>query len=292
MGFILTSMLLLSTNPSAHILVENNREVTGKHFFVFDQWAGPSLNVWAYKPSGYSANSKILMVMHGTNRDADRYRDEWSKHAEKYNVLLIVPQYTKADFPRANGYNLGNVFVASSNYQQTNPRSEWAYSAIEPLFDFVKTKYQSTQSQYSIYGHSAGSQFVHRLIYFVPQARVSNIITANAGWYTAPDFSIDFPYGLNNSPVSKESLKQALQKPVTILLGEADNDPNHKHLRRAKEAMVQGPHRFARGHYFYAAGQQAANDLQLEFNWQLKTVPNVGHKNGLMAEAAILALIP
>jgi poly(3-hydroxybutyrate) depolymerase len=155
----------LTVSPSAHLLVEDSKEVTPKHSFVFDQWAGPSLNIWAYKPSRFNASSKVLMVMHGTNRDADRYRDEWTKHAEKYNILLIVPQFTKVDFPRANGYNLGNVFAASSNYQQTNPVNEWAYSAIEPLFDFVKTKYQSTQSAYNIYGHSAGSQFVHRLYF-------------------------------------------------------------------------------------------------------------------------------
>lgn len=166
---------------------------------------------------------------------------------------------------------------------------EWAYSAIEPLFDLVKTKYQSTETEYNLYGHSAGSQFVHRFIFFIPQDRVSKIITANAGWFTAPNLSVNFPYGLNNSPVSKNALKLALQKPVIILLGEADNDPNHKSLRRAKEAMMQGPHRFARGHDFYASGQQAAIDLKVEFNWQLETVPNVGHINGLMAEAAILA---
>lgn len=277
-------------SASANLLGTAKHAETAKHVFVFDQWSGPSLNVWAYKPSGYNEDSTVLMVMHGTNRDADRYRDEWSKHAEKYNILLIVPQFTRADFPKANGYNLGNVFVASTNYQQANPETEWAYSAIEPLFDFIKTKYQSTQTRYSIYGHSAGSQFVHRFIFFIPQARVSKIITANAGWYTSPDFAIDFPYGLRNTPVSKGALKQALQKPVTILLGESDNDPNHKSLRRAKEAILQGPHRFARGHYFYAAAQKEAGQLDVPFNWQLKTVPNVGHNNGLMSKAAILVL--
>lgn len=35
--------------------------------------------------------------------------------------------------------------------------------------------------------------------------------------------------------------------PLTILLADADDDPRHRSLRRAPEAMAQGPHRFARG---------------------------------------------
>ena len=284
-------LLTLHTSSNANLLVEDNNEVTGKHSFAFEQWGGPKINVWAYKPSGYNANSKVLMVMHGTNRDADRYRDEWTKHAEKNNILLIVPQFTIESFPKANGYNLGNVFVASSNYTKTNPADMWSYSAIEPLFDHVKAKYQSSQNQYNIYGHSAGSQFVHRFIFFIPQARVAKIITANAGWYTAPSFEIDFPYGLNNTPVNDEALKLALQKPVTILLGEADNDPNHTSLRRAKEAMLQGPHRFARGHYFYTSAQKAAENLNIVTQWQVINVPKVGHQNSLMSDAAIELLM-
>lgn len=289
--FMLAFLLVLHTGSSANLLVEGNSDLTGKHSFAFEQWAGPTIKVWAYKPSRYNANSKVLMVMHGTNRDADRYRDEWTKHAEENNILLIVPQFTREDFPKANGYNLGNVFVTSSNYTKINPLDKWAYSAIEPLFDFVTAKYQSSQSQYNIYGHSAGSQFVHRFIFFIPNARVAKIITANAGWYTAPSFAIDFPYGLKNTPVNKEALRLALQKPVTILLGEADNDPNHKSLRRAKQAMLQGPHRYARGHYFYTKAQKAAKELNIQTNWQLESVPKVGHKNSLMADAAIEVLM-
>jgi poly(3-hydroxybutyrate) depolymerase len=290
--FMLLCVLAFISTSSAHSLSKNTTSIDAKHSFEFDQWSGPALKVWAYKPSGFNPTSRILFVMHGTNRDADRYRDEWVQHAEKFNILLIAPQFTRRDFPKASGYNLGNVFVASSNYQTTNPVDKWAYSAIEPLFDFVKSKYQSTQNRYNIYGHSAGAQFVHRFIFFVPQARISKIITANAGWYTLPNYTSDFPYGLHNSPVSKASLKQALQKPVVILLGEADNNPNHKSLRRSKEAMLQGPHRFARGHYFYARALESAHELQVVLNWQIKTVPNVGHKNRLMAQAAILELVP
>lgn len=262
----------------------------GKHQFSFSQWQGSPLEVWAYTPTGYNANSKVLFVMHGTNRDADRYRDEWAELAEAHNVLLIVPQFNQQNFGRALGYNLGNVFT-SNEYDAVNPRAVWAYSAIESLFDFVKDKYGNTSERYRLYGHSAGSQFVHRFIFFVPEARVSTIVTANAGWYTLPDLSTSFPYGLNNTPVTQEDLIASLQKPVVVLLGEADNDPQHPSLRRAEPAMRQGKHRFERGYYFYQQAQRAAQEYQVPFTWKLATVPEVGHSNGLMAEAAITYLI-
>jgi poly(3-hydroxybutyrate) depolymerase len=263
---------------------------SGKHQFVFDQWQGKPLNVWAYTPSNYAPNSKILFVMHGVKRDADRYRDEWVALAEQHNLLLIVPQFSQQDFPRALGYNLGNVFI-DDKYQQANPPEVWAYSAIEPLFDYVKSTYANANNTYRLYGHSAGSQFVHRFIFFVPQARVSKIVSANAGWYTAPDFNIAFPYGLKNTMVTQDYLIASLQKPVVILLGEADNDPNDKYLRKAAPAMRQGPHRLARGEYFFNQTKQASQRYAVNFGWQLVTVPNVGHKNDLMANAAVAYLV-
>jgi len=262
---------------------------SGKHQFVFTEWQGKPLEVWAYTPSNYAPNSKVLFVMHGVKRDADRYRDEWAALAEQHNLLLIVPQFSQENFPRALGYNLGNVF-ADDKYQQANPPEIWAYSAIEPLFDYVKSRYANTNNTYNLYGHSAGSQFVHRFIFFVPDSRTAKIVSANSGWYTTPDFNIGFPYGLKNTMVTQDNLIASLQKPVVILLGEADSDPNDKYLRKAAPAMLQGPHRLARGKFFFNQAKQASQQYAVNFGWQLASVPNVGHKNGLMAEAAIAYL--
>ena len=70
---------------------------------------------------------------------------------------------------------------------------------------------------------------------------------ANAGWYTMPDWSVEYPYGLKGTPATPENVGARLAQRLLVLLGTADVDPNHASLSRTPESMAQGPHRFARG---------------------------------------------
>ena len=57
-------------------------------------------------------------------------------------------------------------------------------------------------------------------------------------------------------------------------------------LRTTAEANRQGPHRLARGQSFHAEGQALAGRVATPLGWRVEFVPGVGHKNGLMAQAA------
>lgn len=260
------------------------RLAPGAGHYRFNGWDGPALPVYYAIPQQVTAQTPVLIVMHGTNRDADRYRDEWRQHAEARGAILVVPEFSKQDFPGSAGYNFGN-FVDRQG--QPVPRNLWSFSAIEPLFDDIRRRTGTEVASYTIYGHSAGSQFVHRFAMFVDTARFSRAIAANAGWYTMPDLNVDFPYGLQGTPLDEAALKAALARPITLLLGTDDTDPQHSSLRRTPEAMQQGPHRFARGHSFYHAGKAAAARLGVNFGWELREVPGVAHRNSGMAAAAI-----
>ncbi len=252
--------------------------------FEFSNWAGPDLPVWIFVPENADpATAPILIVMHGNKRDPHRYLRDWVVPAREHGIVVFAPEFSREDFPGSRGYNTGYLFDADDV-----PRDEslWTFSAIEPLFDTVRTALGSVQERYSIYGHSAGSQFVHRYLFFKPEARVERYIAANAGWYTLPALDIAFPYGLDDSVVSEETLVAAVGKPVFVLLGDQDNDPNHDSLRRTPEAMDQGRHRFARGLSFYEAGARFAEDRGLAYEWKLGIVEDVAHSNGGMAEAA------
>lgn len=251
--------------------------------FVFSGWEGPDLPVYYQLPDRVERDTPVVFVMHGVNRDADRYRDEWAALARQHGFIAVVPQFGKEDFPGSRGYNTGYF---SEKDGTPRPRALWSFAAIEPLFDDVRARFGTQVTRYAIYGHSAGAQFVHRYVMFMPEARIEQAIAANAGWYTMPDLDSGFPYGLGDTPITAEGLKAGLGKKLTVLLGTADTNRADPNLRKTPEADAQGPHRFARGQAFYARAQQAARAQGAALGWQLRTVPGVGHRNGQMAQAA------
>ena len=181
------------------------------------------VRVWFDAPAGDLRAAKVLVVMHGQSRTAQDYRDAWVSEARRYGALLIVPEFSEALYPGSDAYNLGNV--------GREPESRWTYSLIEPLVDFVRADVGSRSDGYYLFGHSAGAQFVHRFLLLKPQNRVTRAVSANAGWYTAPEAGVDFPYGLRGGPVSDSGLRSALADSLTVLLGENDTDPNDADLR-------------------------------------------------------------
>lgn len=270
-------------------------EEKGKFTFQDDNLnEGRSIDVFCYRPTKYSADSPVLIVMHGNGRTAKTYRDAWVDIAEKHNALLLVPHFSRENgFPEDDQYNMGNMFKmdADENLLAKNPESEWSYSLINPIFDYTVKQMGNNSKKFLIFGHSAGSQFLHRLVFFKPDLKIKKAVCANAGWYTMPDFNSVFPYGLKETTCTPENLSKAFQQRVIVLLGDKDIDPNHKSLRRTPQAMEQGEYRFKRGHTFFESCKKKAAELNVDFNWDIQIVPGVAHSNSKMAPAAAEVLL-
>jgi len=260
----------------------------GVHQFIHSQ-AGQHVTVRYFLPADTGVQAPVVIVMHGHLRNGDTYLEDWAPLAAQYHFLLVTPEFSRAEFPGARSYNFGNQVDAGGR-----PRSkdEWAFSMIEPIFDQVRQRTGNRSATYELFGHSAGAQFVHRFLYFVPQARVDRVVAANAGWYTLPDFAAPFPYGLKGTPVTKADLRTALGRRFTILLGEADTDPQARDLRRTPEAEAQGANRFARGQNFFRHAQAAAAAQGVPLGWSLATAPGVSHSDKDIARYAVSLLLP
>ncbi len=253
------------------------------------QAAGKTVTVWYYIPENATPTLPVVVVMPGLKRNGEDYLNDWIPHAKARNFLLVVPEFGLADFPGEEGYIYGNTVDKAGH---PLPREQWSFSMIEPIFDLVRQKTGNTSAQYRLYGHSAGAQFVQRFIYFVPQARVARVVTANAGWYLLPEFTHGFPYGLKDTPVTDADLKHALALPLVVLLGEADTNAADKVLRHTPEADAQGLFRFARGKYFFARAEAIARADNIPFGWKLATAPGIGHSDAGMAPFALPSLLP
>lgn len=301
----------------------------GKGVFSFPYLPGkPDMRVFYYlPPSGYDPKSEPLFVLHGLKRDAEEYLDSVLETGEpqRLKVFMLCPEFSKPLFPEVNGYNFGSVFKENPEHYEPEdhdgeilpeirPPQEWAFTCLEECFTQALARSPCFSPTYKLFGHSAGAQFVHRfaLVYAVGMSaglvkpwRVSEIISGNSGWYTVPHFPPKdrFPYGLKaldtripfaakSSQAAEEQITKAfVQAPLTLLLGEADTDPDKpspKAWRSTPESIAQqGPHRFSRGHNFLKAAQESAKKLNVTCKWEVKTVPKVGHDGARMSTVAL-----
>jgi hypothetical protein len=270
----------------------------GKGSYTFEQPAinqGRPLRVFYSVPVNCKPDAPVLMVMHGVQRDADRYRDDWTTIAERHGAVLVCPEFSKTDFPSDSQYNFGNVygdFHEETKLPAPLPEAQWTFTCLDPIFDAVAARLKLKTPGYLLYGHSAGSQFVHRMLFFKPNAKALRTVSANAGWYMFPDPAVAFPYGTGGTNCDDARLRRVLGLPITILLGDQDIDPNHKQLRRTPGAMAQGPFRFARGKAFFEAARKQAERLKVPFAWQLVTAPGVAHHDKGMSVHAEAVLFP
>lgn len=248
-------------------------------FFRLDSWEGPPMRVFYIEPSAEKLpDAPIVIVMHGVRRNADEYVENWRALAEEYGFAVYAPEFTKDDFPGAGYYNLGGVGSPATAGVPS------AYAALEPLFAQLQRR-GSVRSGYYLFGHSAGAQFVHRALLFEDLGNLDIAVAANAGWYTLADDQQAWPYGTKGLEPQPD-LAAWLRRPLFVMLGDQDTDPQHRSLRRTKEAMAQGPHRYARGYTFLSTARETADALGIKPAWRYEVVPGVAHDNAGMAVAA------
>ena len=131
------------------------------NFTYIDAIDGPDapIRVHFALPACPHAKSPIIFVLPGIKRDAMPYLRTWAPHAARAGAILLIPELPQKTYPRARGYNLGNMFD-QNGHPIARPR--WAFSLIERLFDHVRAETGIRRDGYVIYGHSAGGQLVHR----------------------------------------------------------------------------------------------------------------------------------
>lgn len=245
---------------------------------------GAPMPLWFHRPASWTANRPVVVVLHGLNRDADNYRDNWVALSERHGLLILTPEFSHAQFPGSETYNFGNMVDAQGTLRD---RVQWSFGVIDRVFDSVRAMGGIERKGYVIFGHSAGAQFTHRALIFGALQRAELVIAANAGAYIRLDPSIAFIGGLKGAPIDEDGERRAFRQRAIIMLGDADNDPNHPNLPRGRfELDEQGPHRFARGQYFLRNAQARAQALGVTLAWTQVIVPGIAHDNAGMARTA------
>jgi poly(3-hydroxybutyrate) depolymerase len=241
------------------------------------------MQVFYATPERITPRTRVVFVMHGAHRDASHYRDIWTPYAKQYGFIAVAPEFSQEQYPGVWHYQMGGVFDATGKRE---PPDTTAYAAIEKIFDAVRRKFRLNADTYDIFGHSAGGQFVHRMVLFWPQARIQLAIAANAGTYTVPDTSVPLPFGIGNAGLDRATLAHAFGTRLVVMVGSRDTNPNHRLLNRSPGAMKEGPNRLTRGKYFFDAARRAAQQAGVPFKWKFRIVEGVAHSASGMSVAA------
>jgi poly(3-hydroxybutyrate) depolymerase len=251
--------------------------------FVDARHPGRPLSVNCYRPAAHRPDDEVVVVQHGMMRNGDDYRDFWIEAAEKHRLLIVAPTFGNDHFPKAEGYNNGLVIGGDG---RVSPAADWLYGVPARVVAALRAAGVTRRERVKLFGHSAGGQFVHRLLATQGHAPFEAAMAGNSGWYTLPSLEARFPEGLGGLDLDAAALAHWLAFPMVILAGDRDTDTSDPNLPAQPEALRQGPMRYARAGFMLAAGRREAQRRGLPCNWQLVSVPGVGHDGAAMGRAA------
>jgi pimeloyl-ACP methyl ester carboxylesterase len=263
--------------------------------------------------------TRALIVIHGTNRDADNYFRSTLAAAFLADALddtvLIVPHITSAAASCKDTLAPDEVSWNCNSWRTGGPSVANDKLTTFDMVDEILRRLAKKDSfpnlkAIVVAGHSAGGQFVNRYemsnkVHETLGVPVSYVV-ANPSSYTwidstrpatvaeaCPNYD-RWPYGFQNrsgyaARVSDEDLrKQLASRPTTYLLGEIDILPLGG-FDSSCSAMRQGPTRLARGQAFAKYVSE-----QLHPKQEVVVVDLCGHNARCMftAEKALPILFP
>ncbi len=236
-----------------------------------------------YRPETHTPEKPVVIVQHGMNRNGDDYCKAWIPTAARRGLLVIAITFPEASWPGPYLYNLGNVRDKDGTVR---PRESWSQAIPGRVFALLRASGVTTRDKAYLWGHSAGGQFVHRLMATQPHDIFEAVGAANAGWYSVPTLDLPYPEGLGGIGLTRDDVAKLLAYPMIIFAGDLDTETASDNLPKHAAAMAQGPHRFARAHTYLARGQAEAARLGVACNWRLVVVPGIGHEGIRMSAFA------
>ena len=226
-----------------------------------------------HRPASHMPDRPVVFVQHGMARNGAEYCDAWIPASERHGLLIVA--ITFGEPWRGSGpYNNGHV---QTDDGIVRPREAWSFAIPGRVFGLLRTAGVTRRDRAFLWGHSAGSQFVHRLLATQSHDIFEAVGAANSGWYTLPTLDRAYPEGLGGIGLTCHDVVALLAYPLVIFAGDRDIETDADNLPKHAAAMEQGPHRFARAHYYLEHGYAEAAALGVPCNWRLVIVPGVGH---------------
>ncbi len=242
-----------------------------------------SQSYFLYWPERAIAAAPVLVTVHGISRNALEQITAFTELAERCGAVLMAPLFKKSDF---------------RDYQRLGRWGRRADHMLDHILAEVRRLTAAHTEQVHLFGYSGGAQFVHRYAMAYP-GRVKSAAVAAAGWYTFPDPTQNYPYGIRPTTESLDlgfEPERFLQVSMHVWVGECDilRDASLRQSKRVDQQ--QGLNRVERARCWVDAMRVAAQHANLDTPYSMTLLPDSNHsfrrciKRGQLAKRVFAAL--
>jgi len=236
-----------------------------------------------FRPRAHNPDNPVVIVQHGMSRNGAEYCEAWIPAAEQHGLLIVAITFPKEAWPDAVTYNNGHVLDEGGALR---PRECWSHAIPGRVFELLREGGITRRDKTYLWGHSAGGQFVHRLLATQPLGIFEVVGAANSGWYTLPTLDLRYPDGLGGIGLTRDDVVRLLGYPLVIFSGDQDTDGTAENFPMHDAAMAQGLNRFERAQFYIDHGQAEAAKLAVPCRWSRVVVPGVAHEGMRMSAFA------
>ena len=195
--------------------------------------ADPRFSYCLYVPNQhhepFQSAAPLLVVVHGSARTAESFRDAFIEFAEQHGCVVLAPL-----FP------VGAVLDGDTDGYKLQPPLGYRYDhLLLSMVEEVSVRFHTEQDFY-LYGFSGGAQFAHRFLYLHPQRLKGTLVHAPG--------QVSMPLECGGA-VDIQALQQV---PVQLVVGSRDVGSGSLEVNR--RALLRGLH-------------TALKDLEVPVQW-------------------------
>lgn len=184
------------------------------HACRFDQ----RFSYYVYLPQGFDPVKQpaenLLVVIHGTFRDAESTKNAFVPYAERTNSVILAPLFPTGIEDAEDIHNYKFIKYHDIRFDEV----------VLHMIEEVEEAFALHPKRVMLYGFSGGGQFVHRFLYLHPDL-LHSVVIGSPGRITYLDPDEDWYAGIRDfaQQFGKPLDFEALKKPKILLLVGADD---------------------------------------------------------------------
>ena len=229
--------------------------------------AGVVPNSFLIQPKIQDGGPPVVAV-HGLRREAERMAELLCTRAEETGRTVILPVFDQINW---------RLFQRAACPQ----RADWAMLC---LLDTLRDKGLVRDGPVDMSGYSGGAQFAHRFAWLYPD-RVGRLCLTAPGWWTFPDMSGVYPYGMatpegdtSQGPFwLRANLHRFLDREISVRVGAQDCVADDNLRSNPRIDAQQGPHRVLRARRWCAAAVRACRHAGIRPQIDFRLLEGCGH---------------